>query len=382
MTVSHLSLTGVLRVEEPLHIGSGRRTGVIKHCLPYVPGSTLRGCAGTALLRLTCRLGQPLIDHSSCEYAEECAYARLFESEESASSLFFRYAYPLHLRCGGVFRPAPKTLYRCENSQCGEVSDSLEPPDRCKCGGRVKPYIGYKCDRCGELSSQPIQLTWFTSTALDRGVGAAASIAAGGQSAGTLHTIEAIQTGSRFFFEVILGSKLSGEVEALRSVLEKGLPDEGLGGSKSRGFGKVSLSDIRVEEVSVEDMEARAEEIDSACFSVQALSPLILERPLDDRSLLEGARRAYSWVYHEGKPQLPDLVHVASRLALTRVGGWSQKEGRSRGVLQAVEVGSITQFKCGESSEVLSRALATLEVYPLGEYKPHGCGQLRVQSPR
>jgi len=384
LTVSHLRLTGVLQAEEPLSIGSGRRTGVIRHSLPYVPGFSIRGCVGTSLLRAACRLDKPLLDHSSCAHFSECEYAKLFESDESSSAVFFRYAYPLHIKCGGVYRPAPKTLYRCENSQCREVIDALEPPSRCpKCEGLIKAYPGYICDRCGELSDRPIKMTRVTSTALARDTWSAASVKVDESvKAGTLHTTEAIPAGSRFSFEVVLGSRHASEVDVLMSVVEKGVPDEGLGGSRSRGFGRVSVRELKLSEVTCDDVVKRGEAIDSSSFSVQALSPLLLDRPLDCTSLLEGARRAYSWVYHAGKPQLPDLKQIASRVSIARFGGWSQKDDRGRGPFDGFEAGSVFQFSSEGRSSELCMSLAALDVYPFGDYKPHGCGQVRVEGPR
>lgn len=381
--ISHYRLSGVLIAEEPLHIGSGRRTGVIKHSLPYIPGSFIRGAVGSALVKAVCKLDRPLADHEGCPHYDDCAYVRLFEKSHKSSRIFFRYAYPLHLKCGGLYRPAPKTMYKCENSQCGKVFDALIPPDKCDaCGGRVKPYRGFICDKCQEEESSPIRLSRFTSTAIDRARGAAAMIPGPKEAAGTLHTLEAIPKGSKFHLEAIIHRDLADDLELLKAVIERGLPDEGMGGSRSRGFGKVSIQDLDIKPVEVEMVERRANRIDVSRFSVQALSPLILSSVLEARTLLEGARRAYSWVFHEGKPILPDVTLEASRLSVEPYSGWSQKEDRPRRIYQAMTAGSIFQFKCEGEAGLLSKALAALEVYPLGDYKPHGCGQLAIGTPR
>lgn len=382
MTSAYIKLTGTIHTATALHLGTGSRTGVIKHSYSHIPGSFLRGSVGTTMIKAMCRLKAPLDDHTQCEHYRDCRYAKLFgEGSDYSSQIFFRYAYPLHLKCGGVYRPAPKTLYVCENSQCGNHVDTYDPPYKCGvCGGRMKPYKGYMCDNCGELERLPIRLGSVTSTAIDRKHGGAAIIRGSEKDAGTLHTLQVIPPGSRFRFEAVIGEKARENVELVRNVVEKGLPDEGLGGGRSRGLGKVIVEDLHVHEVSVEDLEERASEIDVHRFNVQACSPLILGGQMLPRTLLEGARRAYSWVYHEGKPSLPELSLVESRVKSMRVSGWSQKTSSRRRVVSGFSSGSMFQFTCEEGGEVLAKALSALEVYPLGDYKPHGCGQLCIWS--
>ena len=36
-----------------IHIGNGKRTGVIKHSLPFIPGSMIRGSLGNCLQRIS-----------------------------------------------------------------------------------------------------------------------------------------------------------------------------------------------------------------------------------------------------------------------------------------------------------------------------------------
>ena len=99
MGVSCYKLSGVLKAITPLHIGSGARTGVIKHCRLSIPGAVLRGAVGTALIKAVCKLDKPLVDHEKCEYFDECMYAQLFGEEFGKSSkVFFRFSYPMHLK--------------------------------------------------------------------------------------------------------------------------------------------------------------------------------------------------------------------------------------------------------------------------------------------
>ncbi|MBS7634485.1 hypothetical protein KEJ34_03170 [Candidatus Bathyarchaeota archaeon] len=96
MAVFCYKITGVLRAVTPLHIGSGARTGVIKHCHPYIPGAVIRGAVGVSLMRAACRLDLPLVQHESCEYFDECLYVQLFGEEFGKSS---RSSLDMPIRC-------------------------------------------------------------------------------------------------------------------------------------------------------------------------------------------------------------------------------------------------------------------------------------------
>ena len=69
-----------------------------------------------------------------------------------------------------------------------------------------------------------------------------------------------------------------------------------------------------------------------------------------------------------------------SRVGGESFGGWSQRTGSRRRLVQGLAAGSMFKLRCDESSDEVAMALVALEVYPLGDYKPHGCGQLRVGS--
>ncbi|MEM1673522.1 MAG: RAMP superfamily CRISPR-associated protein [Candidatus Bathyarchaeia archaeon] len=384
MVVFCYRIKGVLRAVTPLHIGSGARTGVIKHCYPFIPGAVLRGAVGVSLMRSVCKLDKPLVQHESCQYFDNCLYAQLFGEEFGKSSkVFFRYAYPLHLKCGGLFRPAAKTLHKCSNPQCGRIYEVFVSPAVCEsCGehGVIKPLRGFRCDSCGYFERVPVRISRMTLTAVDRTLCSAAQVpAATGEKAGTIHTLEVIQSGSVFGFEIIVHEDLADAVDVLKSVLVRALPDEGIGGSKSRGLGKVAVEDLRVDEVDTSVLEGRAEGIDVERFRVRLVSPMILDgKYLDESSLLEGARRAYSWAFHKGKPSLPEVRLVNYALDDEVYGGWSLKAERRREIKTAISPGSVFDFTCEFKSLDLALSLAALEYYAVGSYKPHGCGQIIV----
>ncbi|MEM2450330.1 MAG: RAMP superfamily CRISPR-associated protein [Nitrososphaerota archaeon] len=384
MVVFCYKIKGILRAVTPLHIGSGARTGVIKHCYPFIPGAVLRGAVGLSLMRSVCKIDRPLVQHESCQYFNECLYAQLFGEEVGKSSkVFFRYAYPLHVKCGGLFRPVARTLHKCGNPQCGRIYDAFVAPavcESCKEHGTIKPLRGFRCDSCGDFERVPVRISRITLTAVDRMLCSAAQVSAlTGEKAGTIHTLEVIQSGSVFGFEIIVHEDLGDSVDVLKNVLGRALPDEGIGGSKSRGLGKVAVEDLRVEEVDTSILERRAEDIDTRRFRVRLVSPMILDgKYLDESSLLECARRAYSWAFHKGKPSLPEIKLVNYALDDEVYGGWSLKTGRRREIKAAISPGSVFDFICEVRNLDLALSLAALEYYAVGSYKPHGCGQIIV----
>jgi CRISPR/Cas system CSM-associated protein Csm3 (group 7 of RAMP superfamily) len=377
-------ITATLTAATPLHIGSGRRLGVIKRSLKYVPGATLRGAVGTSLIKNVCKLDRPLVKHEDCEYFDDCVYVDLFGEEfGKASKIFLRYAYPLHLKCGGVYRPAHKTLYICKNPQCRKTYDKIVPPRICDCGDDLELFTGFRCDRCRELSEQPVGFSSITSTALDRSLVSGAKVGGVKEPSGTLHTIETIRKGSSFAVEVVVSRDAAGNIDALKATLERGLEDEGIGGGKSRGLGKVKVEAVKTVEVTEDAVRKRAAEISARCFSVRLLSPMLLDgKMLDAKSLLEGCRRSYTWLFHEGKPKLQGVELKATRTDLETFSGWSLKTQKRRPIEPAIAVGSIFQFEGTNGDEQLALSLAALEFHAIGAYKPHGCGQLSVEPCR
>jgi CRISPR/Cas system CSM-associated protein Csm3 (group 7 of RAMP superfamily) len=378
-------LTGKLRAETPLHVGSGQRVGVIKRSLGFIPGSVLRGAVGTDILKILCKKNTPLSKHEECEYFGDCNYAALFEGESGKSSgVFFRYAYPEHLECGGTFLPATKTTYVCKNPQCGKVFKEFISPLRCNCENckeEIKPFSGFECNRCRKFKEYPIEFSRATSTAIQRSTSTAAMVKGPTEPAGTLHTVETINKGSRFAFEIIVSKKFESHLETLKSALERGLEDEGIGGGKSRGLGKARVLDLKVLEVTDDWLERRAEQINGNSFVVRLVSPMLLEGcGLDTGSLLEGCRRSFTSLFHEGKPNLPEVKLTHVRMDSEIFTGWSLRENRRRPMNPAVSAGSMFQFEGANADRTLALSLAALELHAIGHYKPHGCGQVTIET--
>jgi CRISPR/Cas system CSM-associated protein Csm3 (group 7 of RAMP superfamily) len=440
-------ITANLRAESPLHIGNGRRTGIIKHTLPFIPGSFIRGSIGDFLRKISGSeqsKGAAATAAATATATGTNLYSLFFlrdsDSSESTSSsdIFFKHCYPLHFKCrsltnaNAVFVPASKTLFRCRNRQCGTIYDTFKPPLRCKiCDKSVKPLTGFVCRNCGEIEPQPVSIKRLSAVAIDRHNHTAAAaeslmvsqtvsgndIGESGENAdedendtinndghgkgtktgnwkseekhGLLHTAEVIERGAEFGLEIVLSSSTrSSTLDQLTKLLTRSLEDDGIGASKSRGLGKIKVKDLRIEKITPETIEERAIGLipnASDTFSVQLISPIIndtTESSLEPSTLLEGARRAYSWCFKEGKPSLPEICRINEKYSYDIFGGWSLKEERLRRNAVSIVSGSAFLFKIQQMDKervsLLSRSLACLEYYAIGGYKSHGYGQIRI----
>jgi hypothetical protein len=347
----------------------------------------LRGVFGVALIKLVCQNPSgPSKDHAKCRYAKRCAYARLYGEEDwqESSNILFRFSYPLH-ECGGVLRQAPRNYMECES--CGFVGEPEAGEFKCRrCGSfKLKPYVGYICSRCGYASRMPLKVRRIVGTAVNRSSNSAAQILVPelGEKYGTLHSFEVVERGSKFHFELIIDGEVGDLLDLCINVLEKALPEEGLGGERTRGFGHVHVKVNGVKPVDREELEKKAEEIDLRRFRVICVSPMILRDSLADglkpSTLLESARKAYTWAFREGLPSLPEPKLVDKRVAIEGWSNWSLKEDRRNPILPAFSAGSLFEYSCETEDEKLRLSLATLEYKAVGGWKPKGFGQIAVR---
>ncbi|MEM3710201.1 MAG: hypothetical protein QXL46_04785, partial [Nitrososphaerales archaeon] len=223
----------------------------------------------------------------------------------------------------------------------------------------------------------------LTRTAIDRRTGSAALIEVAGakEKFGTLHAIDAISPDTCFTLQIVLHRDAEPHVKTLTEVLEKILPDEGLGGGKSRGLGKVSVKVEEVKKISTKDIYKRAEQIDVEDFSIRFLSNAVLDKmSLPPETLLASARRAYTWIFHEGAPSLPELQPMQQRVEATKFSGWSLKENKRRAIIPSIASGSMFRYISKGKSPQLSQSLASLEYLAIGGFKSFGLGQILVES--
>jgi hypothetical protein len=218
---------------------------------------------------------------------------------------------------------------------------------------------------------------------MNRSTSAGASVGDSKEQFGTLHTVETIKKGSKFSAEILVSSRSADHVDMLKEVFTRGLEDEGIGGQKSRGLGKVRVENVSMTEIKDDDVLAEAAKVSTGCFSVRLVSPMLLDgQMLSAKSLLEGCRRGSTWLFHRGKPALKDVELKASRAESETFSGWSLKTDQRRRIEPAISAGSIFQFEADDKDEQLARGLAALEFHAVGSYKPHGCGQVTIESCR
>jgi len=341
---------GRLTAKTPTFIGSGCRR--INRSLQHIPGSVLRGSIGISLIKNFCINSRFVDNHAECKARDGCPYFEIFHRNNKGSSVIFRYAYPEHLGCkgGGVFLPE----IRCVNS--------LGKPN-------IRTEKNFVCSSCGYATLNPLNLMKMeVEDFIDKN-----------DPTAEMGFIEAIPPGSTFRLDIILEVGEKHYADLILSTLNWTLLKAGIGRWKNMGFGRFTVN-AKAEIINLDDILRRAEDIDTANFSVKLISPMIISGggPLTPSLLLESARRAYSKFLHHGKPSLPEVKLSRKILGVEKSGGWSLKSEKSRPVRKAVSAGSIFWFEGEKRSCELASALAALEYYAIGSFKPHGYGQIAI----
>lgn len=367
LRVACLRLSGKLVSKTPAFIGGGNG-GAVWRSLEYIPGSFIRGAFGVALIKAFCVKPERVNNHENCEARDGCPYFQLFSEDYKSSNIIFRYGYPEHVGCpkGGVYHPLLRDF-------CGhEQNDSVEDFKGLGSLNSWNPCRTYICWGCGHVASNPINLMRMEADGL---VGETAA-------SKECSFIEVIPPETPFRLDIVLALKVESCVDFVLHFLADALLN-GVGRWKRMGFGRFAAK-MKAEEIAIDDVKGRAEEIDSRKFAVRLLSPMAMgeERLLTPSVLLEAARRGYSRVFHMGKPVLPPVRLVHKNFLFEKHGGWSLKTERRRRIEPALSAGSVFQFECDENSRELALALAALEYYAVGAYKPHGCGQVVIEHAR
>jgi len=193
-----LIISGVLEAVTPLHIGSGKPEVVIGEVdlpvltdpngQPYVPGSSLKGRVRA-------------------------------EAERIARERGMEVCKPPDVR-----------------DMCGSKKNSVD--DFCVCcrifgtagnisvASKVKFRDAYPLERVETLLER-------TGIAIDREKGTVAR--------GALYTIQAVPAGTKFGLEIVAENLSDEELRLLKAAL-RSVEDSALGGSSTRGFGKVKIS--------------------------------------------------------------------------------------------------------------------------------------------
>ncbi len=193
-----LIILGTLEAVTPLHIGSGKPEleigGVEMPILrtpdgqPYVPGSSLKGRVRAEAERIAREMGMEVCNPPN---VKEMCGTKKKDPEEFCI-------------CCRIFGTA------------GDVSVA----------SKVKFRDAYPLEEVKSILER-------TGIAIDRKMGAVAKRA--------LYTIEAVPAGTKFGLEIVADNLSDDELRLLFAAL-KSVEDSALGGSSSRGFGKVKIS--------------------------------------------------------------------------------------------------------------------------------------------
>jgi len=197
-------LTGTIEAVTPLHIGSGKPELEIERVempilttpdnVPYIPGSSLKGRVRSEAERIARQKGIPV-----CKPPD---VRNMCGSKGNIDALCI---------CCRIFGTA---------AAAGGVSVA----------SKVKFRDAYPLHKVETLLER-------TGIAIDRETGTVAK--------GALYTIQAVPAGTRFSLEIVAENMSDDELRLLKAAL-KSVEDSALGGSSSRGFGKVHISIDRV----------------------------------------------------------------------------------------------------------------------------------------
>jgi CRISPR/Cas system CSM-associated protein Csm3 (group 7 of RAMP superfamily) len=366
--LNFIRLKGTITVITPLHIGEGVQFNSIKRTRNYIPGSVIRGAVGISLIKAMCIKTKYVDNHDECPAKEGCPYYQLFE-EKKSTTMIFRNAYPKHNGCvnKGTYLPAPLTLYYCGN--CDERFYSYNTPPNCPCcKNPLEPYEGYLCSVCEHITKSPVELIRIVSKNQKQDLNE------------NIHNIETIRPNSQFRLDILMNLRSENYIDLIHDILERVIPEEGIGWGKRQGFGKVMIKIEEVKPILIDELCTRAEEINTKDFVVRLISNTFLKASMIRSETMRAyASRAYSLIYHKSKPSLPELIQAEHKIAYSMFGGWSLKKNK-RKTFPSLKAGSVFRFKCGEKHIDLAKSLAALEAYAIGGFKTYGLGQIIIES--
>lgn len=207
---------GEITAITPLHVGSGKQdirigeaTSVLRNVkgIPYIPGSSIKGKVRTEAEKIARKL-----DHFICNPPNTREMCGTLKKEEK----------DLCIACQ-IFGTAGENISRASKVK---FRDALP---------------------MGDVTQFEIR----TGTALDRETGSVYKRA--------LYTVEAVPAGTKFDFEMITENLTEQELSLLMAAI-KSVQDSGLGGSSTRGFGKITIDIKKVHERGAEFYVGKAVE--------------------------------------------------------------------------------------------------------------------------
>lgn len=236
-----LIISGTVEAVTPLHIGSGKpelEIGEVDMPIlrtpdgqPYIPGSSLKGRVRSEAERIARERGMEV-----CNPPDTRAMCGTIKKDKSPEEFCI---------CCRIFGTA------------GEVSVA----------SKVKFRDAYPL---GEVKS----VLERTGIAIDRVKGTVAK--------GALYTIEAVPAGTKFGLEIVADNLSDDELKLLFAAL-KSVEDSALGGSSSRGFGKVKIS---ISEVCRKTAGYYLGEEEEQRFRGEDLKRWLMEKGISDEHIL------------------------------------------------------------------------------------------------
>ncbi|MCS7119661.1 MAG: CRISPR-associated RAMP protein Csx7 [Candidatus Bathyarchaeota archaeon] len=223
-------ISGEIEAVTPIHIGSGKPEVDIGEVelpvltspdgKPYIPGSSLKGRVRSEAERIARKKG-----------IEVCRPPDVREM------------------CGSKKKDIKEFCICCRIfGTAGKIS----------CASKVKFRDAYPIDKIDILLER-------TGIAIDRGTGTVAS--------GALYSIQAVPAGARFSLEIVAENITDDELKLFKAAL-KSVEDSALGGSSTRGFGKVRIKIKSVKERTAgyylgeeEEREIKGEELSNWLLS-------------------------------------------------------------------------------------------------------------------
>ncbi|HBE20350.1 MAG TPA: CRISPR-associated RAMP protein Csx10 [Cyanobacteria bacterium UBA11149] len=238
-----------IKALSPLAIGRQKPGGSVSEAEDYIPGSVIRGAIASQILRLS--------GHQSSNLAENGGdFQTLFLSDTPA---IFQNAYPVKpdmtRRIDGIWvlpttalSSKTKEGFKIENGNgvfdtlidrfCAEGYGHLYDPICPNDGGRVEAYTGFYCKVGGNYYSHSVSKRLLTRVGINRRRATAEEQ--------ILYSIEVInesqhhnQKPIRYYGSVIVPDSL---VNSFCEFINNRREDFRLGGSTSRGLGKVEIT--------------------------------------------------------------------------------------------------------------------------------------------
>ncbi len=403
------TLTVRVTTESPLLVAAAFATGATRRTARFIPGSALRGALASVLLAECDQSDTTRQDHSRCpeDRRDRCDFYRVFLSEETRPPVFGN-CYPegaWPAPASAVYCPAHAASANDAGREEGHVVfDTLIPllafeealdtqgypgyvySPTCRCGQRARPFRGFWSM---EDPAKPVRISTqrVSKVAINRARAVAED--------GLLYSQEVLPEGLTLVGRIIAAPDTS-------EILVRRIPQvTALGGSRSRGTGRVRLTCSRANGASFPDLGARLRRFNEELRRHRAALGNL--RP-DERELCFAVDLVSDAILTDsaGCPTLqlvPSAFAVASeRLSATArlkrsvssgrvVGSWNDAARLPRDTVLATNMGSVFVYSVAiggggyETEDDLLQDLQALESGSVGAERERGFGEIIVCSP-